>query len=145
MAYTEQSLPNFSNDGLTMSVLNYQAKFDSMVKAVKNNICELKTKFSVLETQPHISKTATNNLSKYIQFLERICHGMRDIGYSRDIRHSGGINDRAPEETVLNLYLNINAPIDSSNVEDCHHLKATNIEPPRVIVKLSKAKLFIES
>ena len=51
--------------------LGYQGKFDSMLKTVTNDICEVKTKFTALESELHINKTVTNNFSKYIKTLER--------------------------------------------------------------------------
>ena len=47
-------------------VLDYQGKFDSMLKTVKDDICELKTKFTELQSELYVSKTVTDNLTKYI-------------------------------------------------------------------------------
>ena len=44
MPHTEQSLSKLSKDDLARLVLNYQAKFDLVLKTVKNDICEMKTK-----------------------------------------------------------------------------------------------------
>ena len=49
MAHTEQSLSKLSKDDLVRLVLDYQGKFDTMLKTVKDDICELKTKFTALE------------------------------------------------------------------------------------------------
>ena len=49
MAHTEQSLSKLSKDDLVRLVLDYQGKFDTMLKTVKDEICELKTKFTALE------------------------------------------------------------------------------------------------
>ena len=48
-------------------MLDYQGKFDSILETVKDDICELKTKFYALVSEIHISKTVTYNLSKYIK------------------------------------------------------------------------------
>ena len=66
--------------------------------------------------------------------------GSIEKGVSKDIRHSGSVADNALEETVLNLFAKCEAPVDPSNVEDCHRLKSTNNTPQKVIVKLSKRK-----
>ena len=60
-------------------MLDYQGKFDSILETVKDEICELKTKFYALVSEIHISKTVTYNLSKYIKTLEYI-KKMRNIG-----------------------------------------------------------------
>ena len=52
----------------------------------------------------------------------------------------GSIADNALEETVLNLFANCKAPVDSADVEYFHRLKSTNNAPQEVIVKLSKRK-----
>ena len=64
MRHTEQSLSKLSKDDLARLVLNYQAKFDLVLKTVKNDICEMKTKFNVLESELHVRKTVTDNLTK---------------------------------------------------------------------------------
>ena len=67
MAHTEQSLSKLSKDDFTRLVLDYQGKFDSVLKTVKDDICERKTRFTVLEAELYVSKTVTDNLSKYIK------------------------------------------------------------------------------
>ena len=64
MPHTEQSLSKLSKDDLARLVLNYQAKFDLVLKTVKNDICEMKTKFNVLESELHVRKTVTDNRTK---------------------------------------------------------------------------------
>ena len=51
-------------------MLDYQGKFDSILETVKDDICELKTKFYALVSEIHICKTVTYNISKYIKTLE---------------------------------------------------------------------------
>ena len=74
MTHAEQSLSKLSKDDLSRLVLDYQSKFDSMLKTVKNDISEMKTKFTALESELHVSKTVTDNLAKYIKTLERKCY-----------------------------------------------------------------------
>ena len=50
------------------------------------------------------------------------------------------IEDNILEETVLNVFSKFNAPVNSSNVEDCHCLKLTNNAPQKVFVKLPERK-----
>ena len=52
----EKSLSKVSKDNLARLVLNKKDKFDSMLKSVKDDIFELKTKFSARETELHITK-----------------------------------------------------------------------------------------
>ena len=52
MTHAEQSLSKLSKDDLSRLVLDYQSKFDSMLKTVKNDISEMKTKFTALESEP---------------------------------------------------------------------------------------------
>ena len=122
-------------------VLDYQGKFDSVLKTVKDDIYELKTKFAALESELHVSKTVTDNLTKYIKTLERKCY--ENEKYSRRECQEisgipGSIAGSALKETILNLFSKCGAPGDPSNVEDCHRLKSTNNAPHKVIVKLSK-------
>ena len=71
MAHTEQSLSKLSKDDLARLVLDYQGKFDSVLKTVKDDICEMKTKFTALEPELHVSKMVIDNLTKYIKTLEQ--------------------------------------------------------------------------
>ena len=50
-----------------------------MLKTVKDNMCQLKTKFSALEAELYISKTVTDNLTKYIKTLEQNAMKMSNI------------------------------------------------------------------
>ena len=64
MAHTEQSLSKLSKDDLVRVVLDYQGKFDLMLKTVKDDVCEPETKFTALQSELHVSKTVTENLTK---------------------------------------------------------------------------------
>ena len=75
MAHTEQWLSKLSNDDLARLVLDYQGKFDWMLKTVKDDMCRIKAKFIALESELHVSKRVTGNLTKYSKTLERKCHG----------------------------------------------------------------------
>ena len=74
MALTEQSSSKLSKDDLARLVLDYEDKFDSMLKTVKDDICELKTKFTALDSNLHVSKMVTDNLTKYIKALGQKCY-----------------------------------------------------------------------
>ena len=74
MAHTEQSLSKLSKDDLVRLVLDYRGKFDTMLKTVKDDICELKTKFTALDSNLHVSKTVIDNLTKYIKTLGQKCY-----------------------------------------------------------------------
>ena len=143
MAHTEQSLSKLSKDDLARLVLDYQGKFDSVLKTVKDDICEMKTKFTALESELHVSKTVTDNLTKHIKTLERKCYENEQYSRRECLEISGipgSIADNALEETILDLFSKCNAPVDPSNVEDCHRLRSTNNTPQKVIMKLSKRK-----
>ena len=71
MARTEQLLSKLSKNDLVRQVLDYQSKFDLMLKIVKDDICEMKIRFTVLESELSVSKTVTDNLTIYIKALER--------------------------------------------------------------------------
>ena len=112
-----------------------------MLKTVKDDICELKTKFTALESELHVSKTVTDNLTKHIKTLEGKCY--ENEKYSRRECQEisgipGSIAGNALKETILNLFSKCKAPVDPSNVEECHRLKSTNNAPQKVIVKLPK-------
>ena len=143
MDHIEQSLSKLSKDDTARLVLDYQGKFDSVLKTVKDDICEMKTKFKTLESEFHVSKTVTDNLTKYIKTSERKCYENEQYTRRECLEISGilgNINDNALEETVLGLLSKYYTLVDPSNVEDCHRLKSTNNAPQKVIIKLSKQK-----
>ena len=61
--------------------LGYQGKFDLMFKTVKNEIYELETKFTSLDSELHVSKMVIDNLTKQFKSLERKCY--KNEQYSR--------------------------------------------------------------
>ena len=143
MAHIEQSLSKLSKDDMGRLVLDYQGKFGWVLKTVKDDICEMKTKFKTLESEFHVSKTVTDNLTKYIKTSERKCYENEQYTRRECLEISGilgNIDDNALEETVLGLLSKYYALVDPSNVEDCHRLKSTNNAPQKVIIKLSKQK-----
>ena len=143
MDHIEQSLSKLSKDDTARLVLDYQGKFDSVLKTVKDDICKMKTKFKTLESEFHVSKTVTDNLTKYIKTSERKCYENEQYTRRECLEISGilgNIDDNALEETVLGLLSKYHALVDPSNVEDCHRLKSTNNAPQKVIIKLSKQK-----
>ena len=143
MDHIEQSLSKLSKDDTARLVLDYQGKFDSVLKTVKDDICEMKTIFKTLESEFHVSKTVTDNLTKYIKTSERKCYENEQYTRRECLEISGilgNIDDNALEETVLGLLSKYYALVDPSNVEDCHRLKSTNNAPQKVIIKLSKQK-----
>ena len=143
MDHIEQSLSKLSKDDTARLVLDYQGKFDSVLKTVKDDICEMKTKFKTLESEFHVSKTVTDNLTKYIKTSERKCYENEQYTRRECLEISGilgNIDDNALEETVLGLLSKYYTLVDPSNVEDCHRLKSTNNAPQKVIIKLSKRK-----
>ena len=114
-----------------------------MLKTVKHDICERKTRFIPLDSELHVSKMVTDNLTKYIKTLERKCSENEQYLRRECLKIwgiPGSIADNALEETVLDLFSKCNAPFDPSNVEDCHRLKPTNNAPQKVIMKLAKWK-----
>ena len=113
MADTEQSLSKLSKDNLGRVVLNYQGKFDSVLKIVKDDICEMKTKFTALESELHVSKTVTDNLTKHIKTLERKCCENEQYSRRECLEISGdpgSVADSALEETILDLFSKCNTP-----------------------------------
>ena len=111
---------------------NYQGKFELNLKTVKDAICELKIDISTLELELHIRETVTDDLSKYIKTLERKYqeneqYSRRESLEMRDILRS--IDDNDLEEAGLNLFSKVNAPVDSTNFEDCHRHKTTRNVP----------------
>ena len=100
IAQTEKLLSKLSRSELARLVLNYRGKSASVLRTVKDDIYELKTKFNALELEIHINETATDNLSKYIKILERNCYeneqySRRDCLEISDI--SGSIDGNALE------------------------------------------------
>ena len=143
MDHIEQSLSKLSKDDTARLVLDYQGKFDSVLKTVKDDICKMKTKFKTLESEFHVSKTVTDNLTKYIKTSERKCYENEQYTRRECLEISGilgNIDDNALEETVLGLLSKYYALVEPSDVEDCHRLKSTNNAPQKVIIKLSKQK-----
>ena len=103
----------------------------------------MKTRFTALDSELHVRKTVADNLTKYIKTLERKCYENQQYSRREYLKISGirgSIADNALKETVLDLFSKCNAPVDPSNVEDCHRLKSTNNATQKVITKLSKRK-----
>ena len=74
-----------------------------MLKTVKDDICLLKTKFRALEAEFHVSKTVTDNLTKYIKTLEQKCYKIEQHSRRECLEISGipgSIDDNALKETV---------------------------------------------
>ena len=112
---------------------------------LKDNICELKIKFSALESELHISKMVTDNLSKYIKTLKQKCYKNEQYSRRECLEISGipgSINGNALEEPLINLFSKLNAPVNPSKVENCYCLKSTNNTPQKVIAKLSKQMFY---
>lgn len=59
MAHCKQFSSKLSKDDLVRLVLDYQGKFDSMFKTAEDDICELKTKFTGLDSGLHVSTIVT--------------------------------------------------------------------------------------
>ena len=90
-----------------------------------------------------LRKTVSNNLTKYIKILKRKCYENGPYSRRECLQISAipdSIEDNILEETVLNVFSKFNAPVNSSNVEDCHCLKLTNNASQKVIVKLPERK-----
>ena len=69
----EHSLLKLSKDRLARLVWN-QGKFYFVLQSLKDGISEIKSKYSVLESELLVSKNVTDNLTKYIKILERKYH-----------------------------------------------------------------------
>ena len=59
-------------DDLARLVLDHQGDINLMLKTVKDNICKLEFKSTALESELHVSKTVTDNFTKYVKTLEAI-------------------------------------------------------------------------
>ena len=119
MAHTEKSLSKLSKDDLARLVLHYQDNFHSVLKTVKDDICERKTRFTALESELYVSKTVTDNLSKYIKILERKFYENEQYLRRECLQISGisgSIVGNALEETVLDLFSKCNALVDSNRL-----------------------------
>ena len=55
MDHTKQKLSKLLKVNLARLVLCYQGKFDLVLKTAKDDICEIKTKFTALESELHVS------------------------------------------------------------------------------------------
>ena len=60
-----------SKDELARIVIDYQGKFNSLLKSLKDNVGEMNSKFYVLESELQVSKNVPDNLTKYIETMER--------------------------------------------------------------------------
>ena len=65
MGHTEKSSSKLSKEDLARLVVDYQGKFNLVLKTVKDDICELKNKFRALKSEFHIS------FFFYLDFLSR--------------------------------------------------------------------------
>ena len=92
-----------------------------------------------------VSKIVTDNLTKYIKTLESKCHENEQYLRGECLEISSipsSTEDSALEDTNLRLFRNVNVLINPSNHEDCRRLKSRNNVTQKVIIKLSKEKMF---
>ena len=143
MAHTEHSLLKLSKDDLARLVFDYQGKSNSVLQSLKDDVSEIKSKFTVLESELQVSKNVADNLTKYIKTLECKCHENQQYSRKECLEISGipsSNEDSALQDPVLKLFSKVDVLIDPSNVEDCHRLKSSNNAPQKFIIKLSKRK-----
>ena len=67
MDHTEYSLLKLSQDQLAILVRYYQGKFDFVLQSLRDDVSKIKSKFNVMECELQVSKSVTDNLTKYIK------------------------------------------------------------------------------
>ena len=120
----------------------YQSKFDTSLAGIKNELSDLKKDFEQVRSDLSITKLVNNKLNEKVVSLEgqKLCN----CQYSRRecLELSGipeTIENKDLEETVLDIFENLDVMVDPSNIEDCHWIKSSK-GPKKVIVKLSRRK-----
>ena len=104
----------------------------------------MKNKFTKLESDLEILRNDNNKLVEQVTRLERKCWENKQYSWREYIDISGisqSIEQIDLQKIVLNNLYNIDAPVDSQNVEACHRLKSNdNGRSNKVIAKFSKRK-----
>ena len=104
----------------------------------------MKNKFTKLESDLEILINDNNKLVEQVTRLERKCWENKQYSWREYIEISGipqSIEQIDLQKIVLNNLYNIDAPVDSQNVEACHRLKSNdNGRSNKVIAKFSKRK-----
>ena len=144
MAHTLASLEKLGKYDLARLVMDYQNKFDTVLKNIDSELLDLKNKFTELESDLEISRNVNNKLVDQVTRLERKCWENEQYSRRECIEISGipqSIEQIDLERTVLNVFDKIDAPVDPQNIEACHRLKSDdNGRSNKVIVKFSKGK-----
>ena len=104
----------------------------------------MKNKFTKLDSDLEILRNDNNKLVERVTRLERKCWENKQYSWREYIEISGipqSIEQIDLQKIVLNNLYNIDAPVDSQNVEACHRLKSNdNGRSNKVIAKFSKRK-----
>ena len=74
MSHTESSLMRLNKEDLVRMLLDYQAKFNNILRELENDLSELKTKFCKLESNHYVSRNVNDKLSDKLVVLERKCY-----------------------------------------------------------------------
>ena len=116
-------------------LLDSQGKFNNILDELKNDLNELKTKFSKLESDLHISRNVNDKLSDKLAVLERKCHANEQYFRRECLKISGIpaiiVGDKDIEKKVLEVLDAIGAPVNTDLVRTVivYPLKA----PPKTL------------
>ena len=123
MAHTLASLEKLGKYDLARLVMDYQNKFDTVLKNIDSELLDLKNKFTELESDLEIFRNVNNKLVDQITTLEG--NFWENEQYSiRECIEIFGISQRIEqidlERTVLNFFDKIDVTVDQQNVQACH-------------------------
>ena len=114
MSHTESSLMCLNKEDLVRMLLDSQGKFNNILDELKNDLNELKTKFSKLESDLHISRNVNDKLSDKLAVLERKCHANEQYSRRECLEISGipaEVGGKDIEKKVLEVLDAIGAPV----------------------------------
>ena len=109
---------------------------------MKSDPSGLKSDFSKLEANIQVTRNVNFNLSKRLVTIERKCYTNEQYSRRECLEISGipeNVADNSLESKVLEIFEEIDIPIDSTLVEDCHRLPSKGL-PKKVIIKLNCSK-----
>ena len=149
MAHNEESLMKLNKEDLVRRTLDYQGKFNNILRDLKKDISDLKSDlsglksdFSKLEADIKVSRNVNSKLSERLVTMERRCYANEQYSGRECLEISvipSSVADKDLEWKVLEILEEIDAPIDLTLVEDCHGLPSKG-SSMKVIVKLNRRK-----
>ena len=139
MHLTDSSLINLNKKDLLRLLLDYQGKFNSILDDLKNNIDQLKSRFTKLEVDLNIFRNVNSKLSDSLTNVGRKWFANKPYSRRECLEFSASLlvsRSKNWRPMYLAFWKNLTPPVDAGLVEDCQSLPSKeNLK--KVILKLN--------